>query len=276
MVPRKAQVVFLLGTLLLVRAAPCVGEQTITCESGTRSAAVSPVVPSVTLSCAETQELSSRTLDMKLCAHKGDTCTEDTVQNADKVLKSIGAIGTWSGNRLAVTQFPSKNEKISFICKKQQQATCTVVVDISKAAESCIREQSQAKDLNLTLSENETVYFRCPEEDMLSPVSAGLAYNGDCQGTATELPGELKRAQNDTTKAYSLTLVKSPAKVTSVCYKCGATASDTKAAENCFIKVTTQTTTQPPSGPPTSSGIATSQASIMLAWGIALATLRHT
>lgn len=270
-----------LGTLLLVQAASCSEASQAACESGAHSAvSVSLLVPSVPLKCSPN---GLKTAEATFCGYNEGACDQECNSDVGSVLTSIGAKGKWADGALTIESFPPQEEKICFVCSQSRAAACTVV-DIAKAAPSCTNKGVsggvQARDLDLTLAEMETVYFSCPDTHQLSPEAASEAYDADCGEVAGPLPEGLVGEGNNTSKAYSLTLQKAPKTAVTVCYKCGTKkVLQTGTPENCRIKVTTQTTAQPPppsdGDSPPASGAVIPTTSILLACVIAVATSRH-
>lgn len=280
MAAQTTQLDFLLAALLLVRSALGDEEVAKVCSAGTLVASVSPIAPSVSFQCAETQQDQGQTRApaMQFSAYTGDSCNKKQTQaTVDSVLRPLNAGGSWSGTKLTLSKFPAQNEKICLLCKNAEAVTCTVVVDIAKDAATCSRSGEKAVDLDLTLAENETVYFRCPDQDKLSPQTATKAYKEDCRREPEPLLEGMVRNGNDKTMAYTLSLEKPPATTKTFCYKCGASSEKREAAPHCYIKVTTQATTPATTDPShtstTTSGTAISEASVASACSIAVASL---
>lgn len=234
---------------MLLKTALCAAERRETCDSETRYTSVTPVEPSVSLECAEPAGTERQVAALKLCACAGETCgkagCKETAEEVAAMLKELQATGTWQTNQLTLTKFPPRNEKISFLCVKNQAVTCRMVVDISKDAETCAEQDRRAPELNLTLAEKKTVYFRCSSNGTLDPASASQAYNGDCHGSAKALPNGVVGRQNPTKTAYSLTLQSALQTAEIFWYKCAASTNGRGGPANCVIKIMTQTTTQP-------------------------------
>ncbi|PHJ24400.1 sag-related sequence srs27b, partial [Cystoisospora suis] len=168
---QREQLACLLGTLLLVQNASCSESSQAVCESGMHSASVSLLVPSVPLKCS--QDGPVKAAGAKFCGYHGGACDEACNPDPASILKSMKANGTWSKDVLTIDSFPPQKEKICFVCSDSRAVACTVVVDIAKAAQSCTngkaKEDVQARNLDLTLAETQTVYFSCPDTDQLSP-----------------------------------------------------------------------------------------------------------
>lgn len=250
-------------------------EEAKKCTSGTLVASVTPVEPSVSLECAAPLLSDAPTPQTGFCACTGEECDEqNTDQGVNTVLTTINAEAEWSDSRLAITKFPTKNERICFLCASGDAPTRTVV-DIAKDAESCSRSGPEAMHRNLTLAENETGYFKCLQGDALSPQAD--AYKEDCH--ASQPRDCLSKSRGETGKAYSLTLRKALQTAKTFCYTCSKEPSRPENPADCHVKITTQATTRPqadsPADSPTTSGTATSRRAAVLACGVAFAVSRH-
>lgn len=286
MAPRPAQLAFFIGTLALLQAQPRIVAAPIACTTGTIAASVTPVEPAVSLQCGNSAAVGGQALQPEFCAYEGERCKDESpTSDVSTIFQTLEAEGKWATNTLSITAFPkTKNEKICLLCRDAGTVRCKVVVSIPEDARSCSREAEKPTNLDLTLAQNETVYFRCPNGDVLSPAEG--AYEEDCQ-TAATLPSGLVRKDNKEAHAYSLTLGTAPEAEKTFCYVCGAEPREKAKAQECFVKVTTQAktqtptqtttqaTTRPPGGSPTTSGTVTSQLSVTLGCGLALTILRY-
>lgn len=258
--PQEAHLVFILATLSLVQTVVCSETgQTVECTEGNITAVVSPVEPSLSLTCGGASVRGTPTADGKLYRYSDKGCNAEAGQSTETTLEELGARGSWSAGKLSVTKFPTKNTKVCLLCTSANTVTCSVAVDIAKEAASCSESGENAEEVALTLAENQTVYFKCPREtDQLNPQEKRQAFDGDCSQTQ-QLPAELERRDSSEANAYSLTLAKSRKAASTFCYKCIANAEKQNPSESCFIKVTTKTTTQhatpAPSDPPTSGTV---------------------
>lgn len=273
---------FLLGTLFLVRAASSKEQQAKTCSSGTLSASVSPVKPSVSFQCGEPADNQVRSVVMKFSSYAGEACNEQGSENdVGTILSALHAAGQWSAPELTITRFPPQKEKICLLCTTDTAVTCKVVVDIAEEAASCTGKGKTIEVVNRTVAEKDTVYFKCANSDTLRPAAATSAYGDNCQ-TEESLPDGLVRRDTSPLQAYSLTLVKAPKTTKTICYACNSSTSDRPESlhDTCHIKITTQTTTQAttsqlPSHSTTASGTEVPRTPIVLACGIAFATWQH-
>lgn len=113
-----ARQVFFFATLLLVQAASCTEEEQVkTCASGTLSASVSPVEPSVSIQCGQLQGNRLRSVNMMFSLFVGEACDEKSSEDAiDNVLAPLDAAGEWSGPKLTITKFPPRNGKVCLLC----------------------------------------------------------------------------------------------------------------------------------------------------------------
>ncbi|CBZ52730.1 SRS domain-containing protein [Neospora caninum Liverpool] len=219
---------------------------THTCESGTLEVPLTPLDLSVKLACSSGSAISEES--GKAFAYVDGSCGSDAKPFSE--LLGSAAAATWSAHVLSLQKLPTADKQICYQCKRSEEVTCTVVINVPSAPKSCtppaglgrsFKESGEEQDLDLQVENNEPVFFTCPANYTLDPTDEHQAYVGtdQCGGNATQRADVQRKGKNN--GPYSFQLAEKPKKEEMFCYKC--TKSSRGTGEQCMIKIKTVTTT---------------------------------